>query len=388
MTSKNIISFLLAHPYFALSMLSVYYPFTLAQLKKYSPILRWNSVSKNRNIAWSEDILCTFANYLNWYELSVNPNVFTNVALIETFSHRIDWKGDEACTLDTIANNAGVPWCEELIERHKSRINLKKLSCNNAISWNEALVDRYMGQWSMQELACNHSFPWTLRRFEKYLDESYIDFPALFNPKITGDWRIVERYRHRVEWWQVFANPELPWKEKNLFEYWKDKADWYGISLNEYFFRNDPNFFYKHINKWKLNNYLGFKGLSSNIALPWSLEFIDRYVDLWYWTDLCMNESIPWSIDLLEYFFSYIKWGGWHDGPLFNPDGELIASTGGPSLELGLTMNYAVPWSLSILKEFELQLDLKDLSTNDAVWEKAFKPFVDDDVIDLVFRII
>ena len=40
--------------------------------------------------------------------------------------------------------------------------------------------------------------------------------------------------------------------------------------------------------------------LSLNQALPWSIDFIERFQDRWDWDNLSWNEALPWSEDLFD----------------------------------------------------------------------------------------
>jgi len=389
MMPKSIISYLVNHPEFALRLLSQYFTFTPQQLKRYADVLIWEIISNNSNIRWTSETLWKYAERLDWNSISMNPSAFADIDMLNEFDAFIEWKGLGNGCFDSIANNAGLPWTEEFIKSVEHKINFEKLSTNESVQWSETIIDRYKGKWDIVDLASNESVPWTLTLFERHLDESHFFYYGVeTNPAILRNFDMVEKYYHKIEWWVLFSSSVLPWKEMNLMERWRDHIDWYGLSLNEYFFRTDSQFFAKNIDKWLMNNCRGFTGLSSNQQLPWTSRLIEKYLPFWCWTSLCTNEAIPWNEEMIDYFTDYVEWGGTKPCGIYNEEGEMIAPTGGKSYEFGLVNNKNLPWSMEFLNRYESQIEPDDLRSNSAVWEKAFKPYVDDKIVDTVLRII
>ena len=42
--------------------------------------------------------------------------------------------------------------------------------------------------------------------------------------------------------------------------------------------------------------------MSWNEGLPWTEEFIEKYVDKWDWSGLSNNEKLPWTEELIEQY--------------------------------------------------------------------------------------
>jgi len=390
MTNK-IISFFINHPEYFLKVISEHYPFSKAQLKKYKDSLLWEYVSSNETIGWSSDIIDTFTEQINWRNFTTNPSAFLDLSFLDKYVSRIDWKGQEVVYGDSITANKGLPWNDDFIERFESKIDFEKLSESEHVEWSEQLIDKYLDKWKMSELACNQSIPWTLRLFEKYLDTSYFQyFPVKGNIALISNIDFIEKYKEDLAWDYIFANQKLPWIELDLMNRWEDKIDWWGVALNELLFQCDNNFFYKHFDKWKMkhNGHRGFVALSRNKSLPWTKEFIEEYKELWDWEELSENEGLPWRIELIEHFANKMKWGGFLPDSLVDEDGNEIAPVGGISFNDGLIINESLPWSIGFLNRYESQLEFQALTLNRMVWGKAFNPYVDDKMVDTVFRII
>jgi hypothetical protein len=91
---------------------------------------------------------------------------------------------------------------------------------------------------------------------------------------------------------------------------------------------------------------------------------------------------------LIEKYNHKFVWGGFENREhLMERDeveGHLILGT----YHQGLIENSGLPWSIDFLLHFEDELDFEMLSFNSSVWEKAFKPFVTDELIDIVAKIL
>jgi len=190
-----------------------------------------------------------------------------------------------------------------------------------------------------------------------------------------------------LDWWNISGNPNLPWIEKNLLKYWSKNIEWGNIARNETLFGSDKNFFSSNYDKWSTHNFKNFSKLSSNRYLPWSKDFIESYKYHWDWRMLCINEGIPWDIELIEYFSKYVEWGGYYPCELYNGEGEVISAVGGKGFASGFIINEFLPWSIEFILHFEKDINFRALVMNDGVWEKAFKPFMSEDIIETVIRI-
>jgi hypothetical protein len=91
---------------------------------------------------------------------------------------------------------------------------------------------------------------------------------------------------------------------------------------------------------------------------------------------------------MIAYFGDYVEWGGTKPSGIYNEEGALVAPTGGLVFELGLTTNKNLPWSVDFLNRYQSQFNIDELLNCSDIWEKAFKPYVDDKVVDIVLRII
>lgn len=381
---KDIVKFFFDYSSYFVNAISADYPLSKGQLHRHKDILNWNKVSGNTNLAWSRELMGTFSEVLDWKVLSRNSAAFKDLSLLVKFQDRIDWKGNEESDFDSIAANMGLPWDTSFIEKYESKIDFSKLSSNTKVKWSEELLLKYLDRWDMVELAGNPSFPWNINLFEKYLDVSYLFyFTTQINDSLIGKFDFVDKYKEVVNWDYVSANQNLPWLERDLLNFWKPYVSWWGIAHNHALFQHDSNFFSKHFDKWESNGYYNFLALSGNAVLPWSIPFMEKYLDYWDWDSISLNNGIPWSIELIDHFSQLLIWGGEITYPEPVQDGEFTFLG---ENNLGLVYNESLPWSIEFINHFENILDFSSLESNSAVWEKVFKPFVDDKMIDTVMK--
>ena len=389
---KDIISFFIRHPNYFITLISLNYPFSQYQLKLYKIFLDWDKISYNENITWSIDILNEFSKFICWDLFTINKSAFVNKDLLVAFEDRIDWYGHDNYSGDSIVANEGIYWDNETINKYADKININKLSLSTTVEWSEALLDKYIDKWDFIELAQNKSIQWSLHMFEKYLDESYFDhFFVETNEKLIS-FELVEKYHQFMNWHSISLIPTLPWIEKDLLNYWKDKIEWTGIACNTFLFSNDKNFYQKNYNKWQKFENKAFGFFSGNESFPWSKQMIETFKHDIDWNLLCSNEGIVWDIDLIDSFSKYVKWGGWEPSALYDENGDVISPVGGGKADIGLLMNESIPWSIDFLiryeNEIEDDMEFDGLLNNSAIWDKAFKPYMNEEMIKKIIRLL
>lgn len=380
------ISFLVRHPDYCLNLLSKEFPFTSEQLQKYSNILDWRLLSTNTNIIWDFDLIFSFYDKISWKDLTINKNAFLDITLLDVFTDKIQWKNNIDEWGVSISANEGLPWTSEFIKKYDSKIQFKELSINRSVKWSEEIIDRYWGKWDLDELGNNEAFPWDLRLFDKYLGKEFLDdFLIQYNQRLLGNFDLVEKYKDKIKWSIVSSNPYLSWFEMNLLEYWENHIDWCGICQNEKLFKQDPNFYTKHLDIWESNKEKFYPFLSENQYFPWNQKLIQQYSKYWDWEAISRNTGIPWSIELIYLFVDHLYWGGMVDTFITeDKNGNSITPIPTKHFQEGIISNPSIPWSIEFLNKFESKLEFESLKDNHAVWEKVFKPIFDDQVLEIM----
>ena len=396
----KIIAFLLRHPKYFINSISEYYPFTKAELHKFKDKVSWWLISNNLNIEWNYELISEFKEQINWKAFTVNSRAFEDISLIDIFSEKIIWNSsDEKTKHYTIASNEGIRWSKEMIEKYASKINFEALSENGNVDWTVELLDKYENKWNFIYLGRNESVPWTVELFEKYLkidyinkDYEYDDFlieSIIVSNRNLVNFDFIEKYKDILNWRHICYNDTLPWKEKNLLVRWIEYIDWSEIAANEFFFRDDPNFFQNNFDKWKRYSNFCIDSFCRNRAFPWSKALIEKYKYLIDWEKLCTYSEIAWDIDLINCFLEYIVWGGFSPIYNYNPiTREKVLDEDNQEIKFGLIDNVSVMWSIDLLECFETKLTPRLMFYNSTIWEKAFMPFVDEEMIDTIIQSI
>ncbi len=115
------------------------------------------------------------------------------------------------------------------------------------------------------------------------------------------------------------------------------------------------------------------------------IEVYKNYLD---WYSLCSNEGLVWDSNLIDHFSDFVEWGGLTPCEDIDENGNVISPNGGWRLEPGLIDNSSIPWSLKFIQRYEEYLDFETMERRSSIWDKAFKPYIDDDMIDIIMRII
>jgi hypothetical protein len=378
----------------------------------YKNLLDWRKISENENINWSYEILYAFQNQINWEDFTVNSNAFKDKSLLVLFDNKIDWFGVNDIIGCSIVANEGILWDIETIDKYADKIDIQKLSRQTNVSWSETLIDKYIDKWDFVQLAHNESIPWTFELFEKYLDESYFYYFGVQTNYNLISFEVIEKYGHLLDWSKISNNPKLPWIEKDLLNYWSKKIDWSIIAFNSYFYVNDKDFHKTIITKWSNPiRYDKLRWFSYNKHFPWSIEMIEKYKYgivwrnlcsnegiIWNsemiekykfridWSSLCSNERIIWNSEMIDMFERHVVWGGWQPGMLIDAGGNVLSPVGGKDLEFGLINNKSIPWSIDFLLKYEHKIEFEALENNEAVWDKAFKSYLNDEMIEIIMK--
>jgi len=139
----------------------------------------------------------------------------------------------------------------------------------------------------------NESIQWT--------EKMFIDF-NLFGHNLShvnGNnlWteEFILKFKDKFNWSHLCYNPYLPWSEKLIDVL---KPTWKASE--------------RKTNKWSVS---AWKGLSENRGVPWSKEFIKKYLPIplikpngLYWEVLSRNETLPWKENLIDEFPNKWDW--------------------------------------------------------------------------------
>lgn len=405
-SEQKIISFFLCHPEAFVRMVSEFYAFQPHEIQKHFEQLDTQWLSINPNCQWDLNTIHKFKDQLDWHLFSRYSTAFGDIKLIEEFKTDIGWSDHKDKEGDcSIIFNPNVPWSDQFIERYENYLDFQKLSWCRSIHWTEELIERYFDRWDWKALSANEKLPWSeslITKYENLWDwENIIHLNDCFpwnvplarkyfhkiEPlgkdllldigKLWNNAQIVEEFADYVDWKRVVRNASLPWHEENLRERWKDRLKGFSFAGNRAFI-SDPEFFEKNLDLYIANNHSAFLWLSYSTEVPWSIQLLERFKIYWGWEFLSTNEGLPWSIELVDQYLDRWSWGKDDNR---TPYCDLPRNS-------GLINNEAIPWDIDWIIKYKAFINVRSLSLEPIIWGKAFKPYMDEKMVNTIFRLI
>ena len=356
---REIIDFFTRNPTRMNMWLCSYYPLTESIIDKHKETIYWGALSSNENFIWTE-------------------------SFIKSYHDKFSWNSG-------FPRNPSLPWSTDFIFKNLGKFESREeISGNTGMPWSYEFINHFKYIWNWHWLVMNESIQWT--------EKMFVDFNLFGHnlSRLNGNnlWteEFILKFKDKFNWSHLCYNPYLPWSEK-LIEVLK--PTWKASE--------------RRTNKWSVS---AWKGLSENEGVPWSKEFIKKYLPIplikpngLYWEGLSRNETLPWKENLLEEFSDKWDWlilSG-NNGVGFTVEQiekykdkifwecedsgkhTIAENTSLPwSEELidkyfekwrwwGLAMNTGIPWSEKIIDKYEEMLDNYPLFRNSSLpWSFEF----------------
>ncbi|HQV39832.1 MAG TPA: hypothetical protein PLS92_12610 [Flavobacteriales bacterium] len=326
---------------FTIRMLSEFYPLNPGLLEKYADYLKWDALSCNPNLPWSEDLLSRFEEKWSWSSqmLDTCRALPWSEALIARFEERWNWYW--------LSDNITLPWSESLLARFEERWVWQRLILNITLPRDESLLARFEKRWDWHVLSRRKTLPWSEALLERF--SGLWDWQGLSgNSSLPWTTALIKRFSERWDWRFLSGNEGLPWSDEFIDEF-QDRWTWkYEVSALEDHYLAHPD---ERSIEWHLLQGLhGLRSLSQNPKLPWSKSLIARYEDRWDWKALSRADYLLWSEDLIISFEDNWNWGSrwyWHGG--------------------GLSRNTSIPWNSALINRFWDRWSWSGLTANSSV---------------------
>ena len=103
----------------------------------------WTELSEN--FAWTEQMLEKHKNKVDWKAISNNNNIVWTPAMLDKFKKFIDWQELSSTGCETILT-------EECLEQFEDYWDWGKLSENRELELNYLLIDKFIDYWDWSEL--------------------------------------------------------------------------------------------------------------------------------------------------------------------------------------------------------------------------------------------
>jgi len=318
----------------------------------------WRGISGVENFPWTAQLVEQHADRWQWRLMNLNPGLPWSSEFIRQFQRYLQWNW-------LSCNNMNGKWTPEMINEHAEHIDWKAFSKNTGLPWSPELIERYHDLWDWQALSYNTSIPWSLELYERFQDKANICLLA-GNEAFPWTAELLERFENEFD---KFCH--IPWDKEPFMigKYNKPVTGWYFLSLNynipwtQYLFdRYKPDFL-----KYRIN----FMGkLGATVPFRIYRKFLKTY-EACREADLARNTSIKWTEKMIA---KYIE-------------------------QIGvLSCNRQINWTLDFLEKYEdewlwfedekesLRWFYPDMETNPAVYAKAFKPYLTDEIIDDILQ--
>lgn len=125
----------------------------------------WKELS--RTFAWTEQMLEKHKNKVDWKEISENNNIVWTPAMLDKFKNLIDWQKLSDIGCETI-------FTEDCLEQFKDYWDWSVLSENRDIKLNYQLIDKFVDQWDWVKLInrwYDRDYLYNINFLERYLDK-------------------------------------------------------------------------------------------------------------------------------------------------------------------------------------------------------------------------
>ena len=414
-TERKIVEYLVRHPDIFIEFLSSYYPLTNEIIQKYRSKLLfkinkstapglsintnikwtreiltnfiieldWEDISRNKAIPWSDDLITEFEHLLDFNKMSFNHSIPWSIELIDKYFSKWSWGSEYHSGL---SENESIPWSIEFIECYEENWNWGKefafddinhkhknfyykesyrngLSRNTSLPWDQYLFEKYEDRWNYKILSGNPSLPWSIEFIAKHESKWYWNPPSneieLYrsicdNPNIPWSIDLIERFKSHLDSYcgLTCVMALVPWSQK-MFDKYKNDKTWFGFSRNP----NLPwslDFFLKYRNNWNLHQ------ISKNTGFCWTKEIIE------YLTNEHKMSIYPyeqWSADLIKKYYPLEK----------DLDQYVLGMEG-------------AQWDIDLVLYFENKIERNNTFFTKNIWDKVFKDFLTDEMIDEIFN--
>lgn len=126
----------------------------------------WKKLSSS--FAWTEQMLEKHKDKVDWKEISHNGQVLWTPAMLDKFRKLIDWKELSSTDCETVLT-------EDCLERFKDYWDWSELSDNASVKLNYHIIDRFIERWDWSKLInrCRWQDGWLYNTdfLERYADK-------------------------------------------------------------------------------------------------------------------------------------------------------------------------------------------------------------------------
>jgi hypothetical protein len=335
----------------------------------------------NPAIPWSEEFIDRYKDHLSWFMISQYPPIHVDHRILDRFKDYWDWW--------FVSVYFKLVWDIEFLEKYQDKIHYPILTMNS--SFYDYLDQDILAFIREQDPATHASLESYLAKRNaprrRNSGNSIIQKEPTIDTVSSED---IETAFNTFGTQELLSKKWIPWSS-GIIDYYADKIDWIELCddpeaklteelIEKYIDRVNFGFLGEEIT----NDYsrLGYSekyqeyhpGISRNSVLPWSIDFIRKYENQWFWEGLTQNSSLPWNKELIEAFIDKWDWEALSYMDFWTI--ELILQFSGHLNWSVLSDNESLDWNLDFLKKFEANWDYNRMYTNESIYKGLIQEFL------------
>jgi hypothetical protein len=337
-------------------------------INKYIDKIDFTELCDNPSIKWKKKLISEFKDYIDWTVLCSGRNVKWSTSFLNEFNEFIDW--------ESLSGNQYFNWNDANIEKYHDRIHWDSLALNPQLKISIECIKENIDSFNWQRLCANSGIftsDFFVYEFLKEFNEN-IDWRSL-SSNTAAVWTYLGDYVEYWDWGELSRNPDLEWDSWMIKEY-KDKIDWHR--------------------------------LSGNRGVQFDDDLVIENATSWDWERLLENEEFHLNTHIAKKCKNYINkartmyFNNFKIAEYAHSDYILHMSNSLRANDLSdneLAILQTLPWSMRMITRYidfenELLYDMDGISgvrhhglglaTNRMIWERVFKPFTDEVLIEEV----
>lgn len=257
----------------------------------------------------------------------------------------------------------GSTWSIEELKRCQESVDWDLLSLNKNLKVDISLIEEFSDNWNWSFLSSNTAIPLEFEFCKRY--QSVLNWDKV-SANQSDNWSIdfLESFHDLLNFEKLSANPKIVLNETMIKRYYNSFI-WDGIIFEESTYDDDYNF------RGYAECYPIGKGLSSNIAFPWTNETMGYFEDILDWEYIQFhNIHVRWNIELISAFKYNLKWAPIFDKALDDENKtKRIYGTNISYLEIGRIIS-SLNFEINLIKEFFRHFDCFTLLQNESIeWD-------------------
>jgi hypothetical protein len=257
--------------------------------------------------------------------------------------------------IDLISANYALD--ENLLTRYENYLNWELINNNEKINWSERIVNKFKHKWDYFKLCENKFIPWDeniIKNIPHYCQWNILSK----NESLPWSEEFIQKFETNWNWYHLSANKKLPWSEE-LIEKYKNKWKWDCLTNKKAILWSDDLFF-----NYKKNLYLNRDTLHN---LKLSNDFLDRELNINEWSYLSSGNVFNWSVNLIDKHIEKWDWTNLSNNKFLPWSEDFIRKYENRWNWYYISNNPKLPWTTNLIEKYKGLINWDNLSKNEGV---------------------